>query len=88
TLVHSESEPNLVAAFEDLCWLCKEVGGFDLKSQLVQVHADYAPGIAAARRQRRTKKLDPDVAKICELSDLTRCLPTLQLADVIWQVIF
>ena len=59
--------------------------------------------------QRRTKKLDPDVAKICELSDLTRrlcfswsrwgyffrgracvrrCLPTLQLADVIWQVIF
>ncbi|CAE7930046.1 RPL15 [Symbiodinium necroappetens] len=96
-------------------------GGFDLKSHLIQVHADYAPGIAAARRavfpavrllgdyfhykkairrqlpdkfpkltkgQRRTKKLDPDVAKIFELSDLTRCLPTLQLADVIWQVIF
>ena len=49
-IVNSESEENLTAVFEDLCWLCKEIANFDLKSQLVQVHADYAPGIAAARR--------------------------------------
>ena len=49
-IVSSESEENLTAIFEDLCWLCKDIANFDLKSQLVQVHADYAPGIAAARR--------------------------------------
>ena len=49
-LVHSEKEKNVCACFEDLCWLCQEVGGFNLKSQLLHVHADYAPGIAAARR--------------------------------------
>eukprot|EP00439_Symbiodinium_sp_Y106_P008550 s11911_g1.t1 len=104
-IVSSESEENLTAIFEDLCWLCKDIANFDLKSQLVQVHADYAPGIAAARRALfpnarlapGRKKPDPAVANVMTLSDMTRllqtavriqCLPTLQLADAIWQVIF
>ena len=49
-IISSEGEENLAACFEDLVWLCKQVGSFDLKKQLVQVQADYAPGIAAARR--------------------------------------
>ncbi|CAE7404177.1 RPL15 [Symbiodinium sp. CCMP2592] len=120
-IVSSESEENVTEIFEDLCWHCKDIANFDLKSQLVQVHADYAPGIAAARRAvfptarlvgdyfhykqalARTlpkkfgqsakkapgrKKPDPAVANVMTLSVMTRCLPTLHLADTIWQVIF
>ena len=49
-IVHTEREDNVTACFQDLCWLCQDVAGFDLKAQILHVHADYAPGIAAARR--------------------------------------
>ena len=49
-IVHTEREDNVTACFEDLRWLCQQVGGFDLTAQLLHVHADFAPGIAAARR--------------------------------------
>ncbi|CAE7609269.1 unnamed protein product, partial [Symbiodinium sp. CCMP2592] len=123
-IVHTEREDNVTACFEDLCWLCQEVAGFDLKAQILHVHADYAPGIAAAQRNvfpgvrligdyfyykkalfktlpskfqkaqqgsakpKGRKKRDPNVAAVSHLSDLTRCLPSVQLADAVWQVIF
>ncbi|CAE7807147.1 unnamed protein product [Symbiodinium sp. CCMP2592] len=70
-IVSSESVENLTAIFEDFCWLCKDITKIDLKTQLVQVHSDYAPGIAAARRAvfpnaPGRKKLDPAVANVSD----------------------
>ncbi|CAE6945734.1 RPL15 [Symbiodinium natans] len=122
-IVNSEGEENLVACFEDLVWLCQEAAGFDLQRNIVQVQADFAPGIAAARRKvfpaarflgdyfhykkavrkslpskdrvgqqgakkRGRKKRDSNLSNVYDLSDLTRCLPTLQLTDLIWRAIF
>ena len=32
-------------------WICSEYGGFSLRSQLIQIHKDYAAGIEAARKE-------------------------------------
>ncbi len=48
-LMPTESEPDMIMAFEDAIEVCAAVGGLDLKKQIMQVHKDYALGIEAAR---------------------------------------
>ena len=48
-LTSSESAQNVIRAFQDGIWICKHYGNFDLVSQIVQLHKDYAKGIENAR---------------------------------------
>ena len=47
--VNSESEENMTQTFETACSLGEKECGLDLRTQVLQVHKDYAKGIEASR---------------------------------------
>ena len=52
-IVNEESEPVMTWAFNDATTLCERYGhgAVDLKTQLVQIHKDYAAGMEKAHHQ-------------------------------------
>ena len=49
--MHTESEEVIDYFFELLEALCKEIGGFDLKSQLIQIHKDAGGALEQCRKK-------------------------------------
>ena len=51
-VIDEETAQNIGDALDDVTALCQRHGDFDLKTQLIQMHKDYAKGIEKARREK------------------------------------
>ena len=114
-LVNAESEANVSCVFNSACQLAEQHCKLDLKSQVWQVHKDYAKGIEASRKkvfpaarpcddyphmrrasykvlQKHLSSLQGKAADTFQVLDrvirLSRALPTVQLFDATWQLVF
>ena len=143
-LVSSESSENMEDIFRTSCDLARSFCGLDLERQVIQVHKDFAKGIAKAKkivfpsarpcddfphmmraarstllrllgglrgrpkakakavakrtqRKQNTNKEEgeaevasgnPWIRRLMKILSVTRILPTVQLFDAIWRVVF
>ena len=49
-IIHEEDTTNIQYAFEDVTTVCRNIGKFELKRQLIQIQKDYAGGVEKARK--------------------------------------